>query len=343
MNPDIDRLLRRRLYLQRYVTSLFNDVIEVNTYNDKRLIALLNEFVADANEKTLIALSRQRTSNEDARAVLAKIKSIVAEQKGATKDLLTEQMAQLIEREAVVTTAALDKHAEAPSTRGVVTLPIAGSKRTNITDAAYIRYQARLISEVTQAAASNPQDITKIVRGTRAQNYRDGLYRWRNDRLIRPNIDQIVNGTASNAANHVYETFKIEKVDHLATLDYRTCPQCITAEINSPYVLGKQPKLSIHPNCRCVNVPAGFGKHERPYVKDERSVKDIPKHERPGKIGQTRDTIEQFFNRMSKADRRAYMGKSRAELWEAGKIDDIRDLVNERNLRPLRLDELPEL
>ncbi len=120
------------------------------------------------------------------------------------------------------------------------------------------------------------------------------------------------------------------------------CSTCYAAESENPYELGKSPKPALHPRCRCVLIPhIGDMTNERPYVKDDRSVKDIPKDERAGKIGQTRDNIEQFFSRLPDSDMRAYLGKSRYELWKAGKIDSLKDLVDSRTLRPLRLDELP--
>ena len=343
MNVDVDKLLGRKLYLQRFVTSLFDDVREMNAPGDKQLIAAINEFVLDADEKTLAALSQRRSSNPDARALVTTIRSTVKQQQIDTANMMSDQMGQLIDREIAVTASALGE-ANGPSSRGVASLPVAGMSQSEIIAAAYALYASRLMAEVTKAAGTGrPNEITKIIRGSKPENFRDGLFYWRDERLMRPNIDQIVNGQAANAANHTYKAFYVEKVDHLATLDFRTCPRCFAAERNGPYELGKQPAIPVHPRCRCVNIPS-FPEDppERPYVKDDRSVKNIPKDERDGKIGQTRDSIDKFFDRMTDADRIAYMGPTRAKLWKQGKIDDIRDLVNQRTLQPLRLDELPE-
>lgn len=342
MTPDIDRLLRRKLYLQRYVTSLFNDIREASSANDRKIVQALSTFVLEADDKRLAALSRQRTSDPAVRALLSDLRTLSSEQQMATAALFAEQMPELIEQEARVTAEAIE--AEPPSLIGVLTLPIAGLLLGTHLASAYNRYTRRLLSDVVVAAGTNPQAIAQIVRGRRAENFRDGLLYWRDNRVIRPTVDQLVNGTAENAAVHTYQSAGIDKVNFVSTLDYRACVSCVSADAGSPYETGKAPTIPQHPGCRCRTVPyVPNARPERPFVKDARSVKDIPVDERDGKIGQTRDTIEQFFSRMSDADRIAYMGPSRAALWNAGKIDNVRDLVNARTLRPLRLDELPTL
>lgn len=339
---DVDKLLKRKLYLQRYVTSLYNDVTGANESSDKALITLIVEFVMDADEKTLTALSRARTSNKTVREFLSAVSAIMKEQQANMQGLFDSEMPELIQREAEVTASAVG--IDTPSTSGVSSLPISGLVASAIIADAFYKYGVRLRSELVQAAASNRDAMASIIRGTKSQRFRDGLFFWRNNRLIRPNVDLIVNGTAENTALHVYKAAKVEKVVHVATLDYRTCPSCIAAESNSPYILGQQPPIPMHPRCRCRSLPYNPDSPNpmRPYVRDDRSVKDIPKSEYKKKVGQTRDSIDQFFARMTKAERLDYMGPSKFKLWEAGKIDDLGDLVNSRTLQPLRLDQLPQ-
>jgi len=342
LQPESDKLLKRRLYLQRFVTSVFNDITNANRALDRDLVALLANFIADADDKTLSALADRRTSNKAAKALLADMKKIVALQRANAWVIVREQADELIPREVAITTAAM-KMGKGPGVRGIASLPIAGRNPADILPLAFTQYADRLTSEVAKAA-STPADMVRMVRGTRSKRFRDGLFFWRNERYIRPNVDQIINGTASNAAEHVYKHFKIELVDHVATLDYSTCARCYKAEMEGPYETGKQPKLPIHPRCRCASLPHlsddAEDQNVRPYMRAKK-LRDIPDEQRDGKTGRTRDNIAQFFNRMGRADRRAYMGKKRFELYEEGKID-MGDLVRERSLRPLRLDELPD-
>lgn len=344
MKVDRDKLLRRRLYLQRYITSLTKDVSAINAASDKKLIAQLNEFILDADEKTLIAVAQQRKSNGDARMLAGTIKAIVKEQRDNTIELVSGQMGAMIEREGVITASAMGGAIQ-PSMRGIASLPVAGKDQNEIIAGAYRAYELRVIAEVVQNAMAGPQNITRNIRGSAAENFRDGLFYWRDNRLLNPNIDQIVNGNAANASSHVYNAYRVEEVEFLSTLDFRACEKCTSAAISSPYKINRAPAVPQHPRCRCVLVPwiRGDQGNERPYVLDDRPVSEIPKSERDGKIGTTRDTVEQFFNRMTEEQRVDYMGPSRAALWKAGKINSIRDLVNQRTLKPLRLDQLPKL
>lgn len=343
MKLDADKLLRRKLYLQRYVTSVFNDIGQINRQSDKDLLLVLSEFVLDADDRALQSLANQRRTSPEAVAVMTGIRNAVKDQRENVNGLLAEELPALIEREAEITASAIGE--EKPSMFGVLSLPVAGLAVSQIINAAYGSYSRRLISDVTTLAATNPGQLVRAVRGRSREGFKDGLLYWRNERLIRPNIDLIINGTAANSSRHVYQAYSVDRLDFVATLDFRTCPRCYSAERGSPYDRERVPPVPMHPRCRCVHMPhiEGSERVERPFVEDDRSVKEIPKSERGGRIGQTKDTIEQFFNRMTAQERRDYMGKTRALLWEQGKITDIRELVDNRTLRPLRLDELPTL
>lgn len=52
----------------------------------------------------------------------------------------------------------------------------------------------------------------------------------------------------------VYQQANLKKVRLLATLDTRTCPIC-AADHNKVFILGEQPFLPQHPNCRCAYSP----------------------------------------------------------------------------------------
>ena len=246
MEVDVDKLLRRRLQLQRYVTSLLNDVSGLNKDGDKQLILELSEFIANADDRTLAALGAQRSTNTEAKALLLSIKSIAKEQRDNVIGLVRSEMGELAASEAAMTASALGE--KAPSVRGVATLPVAGVKNEDRINAAYSAYAIRLISEITQAAMTDPQGIPRMVRGGRADNFRDGLFFWRDQRLAK-DFDLITNGVAANSAEHVYRAYQVEKVDHLSTLDYRVCLSCRSASENGPYEIGTQPRIPLHPRC----------------------------------------------------------------------------------------------
>jgi len=341
--PDIERLLRRRLYLQRYVSALDEELTALAEPGDARLLAALGDFLGRADARALGALGRARRTHPLVRELHAQIAAVLGEQRAATLALIAEALPDLAARELRVTAEAISL-AAVPSARGLATEPADGSPPAVLLGAALALYARRLNAEIVRAATSEtPEAMLSLVRGSGALRQRDGLLHWRRTRLLRPNVDLIVNATASNAARRAYRLARVELVDHLATLDYRTCPRCRAAEAGGPYRLGTEPGPTLHPRCRCLSIPAGYlAEIVRPFVADARPVKDIPKGERAGKIGRTRLSIEQFFARMSAEDRRAYLGPTLAARWERGVVTDIRDLVDARTLAPLRLDQIPE-
>jgi len=173
LQADIDKLLLRRLYLQRYATSIFNEVAKANRPLDRRLIFTLAEFIADADDKTLLALSRQSAGNPASRKLLSDISQILREQKDAARLILKESTDALIEREAIATTVAMGE-TKIPSMRGVATLPLAGVPQVSHLDDAHIRYTRRLISEISQTAPDGAVGMIKTVRGTSTGRLKTG-------------------------------------------------------------------------------------------------------------------------------------------------------------------------
>jgi SPP1 gp7 family putative phage head morphogenesis protein len=86
---------------------------------------------------------------------------------------------------------------------------------------------ARRLNEATKKLGYNRVEMT-----TRS---------WNNAILNQSNLD-------------VYEQANLEKVRYLATLDVRTCPEC-SVDHNNVYVIGEQPFLPRHPDCRCAYSP----------------------------------------------------------------------------------------
>lgn len=248
MAVDTDRLLRRRLYLQRYATSLAREVAGALEAGDARLERALSAFLAEAPERARVALGRQDESEGAARAILLALRAHIAEQQRAAEGTLGRALPELAAREAAVTGAAIES--EAPvSTRGVEAQPVGGETPAAIVGALFLAYGRRLIGEVTLAAAERPEDLVRVVRGTRAERFRDGVLHWRNELAIAPGVNRIVNGVATNAAFAAYEAAGEDEVDWLATLDFRTCPTCFAREAEGPYPIARAPRSPAHPHC----------------------------------------------------------------------------------------------
>ena len=170
------------------------------------------------------------------------------------------------------------------------------------------------------------QEIVQRIRGSKRLNYEDGLLT-----STKSDIDRTVRTVRSHVANQTYlDTFKqlgFEYVKLVATLDGRTSKLCASLdgtvwEINDP--AKRVPPL--HPNCRSILVPVekdGQLVGERPFVMDERRVKDIPKDERSQLIGQldANTTFSEFFKKTDDFFQKEWLGPRRFKLYKEGKFD----------------------
>ena len=192
------------------------------------------------------------------------------------------------------------------------------------------------------------QQIVQRIKGKKALNYQDGILQQ-----SRSDIDRVVRTARSHVANTTYmDTYKALGFTHVkfvATLDGRVSKTCASLdqsmwEIESPKI--RRPPL--HPNCRSVlaGVDAdGNLAGKRPFVMDERKVKNIPKDQRDGIIGQldANTSFKQFFDKADGFFQKEWLGEKRYKLYKEGNysIDKFVDpLGRQYSLAELRvLDE----
>ncbi|ENX34912.1 hypothetical protein F889_01552 [Acinetobacter colistiniresistens] len=167
------------------------------------------------------------------------------------------------------------------------------------------------------------QEIIQRIRGTKRQNYEDGVLS-----TTKVDIERTVRTVRSHVANQAYQDsfnqLGFEYVKLVATLDGRTSKLCASLdgtvwEIHDP--LKRVPPL--HPNCRSILVPVdkdGLLVGQRPFVMDERRVKDIPKDEREQLIGQidANTTFKEFFKKTDDFFQKEWLGPKRYKLYKEG-------------------------
>ncbi|MFH3942289.1 minor capsid protein [Acinetobacter nosocomialis] len=176
------------------------------------------------------------------------------------------------------------------------------------------------------SSGKSNQEIVQRIRGTKRLNYEDGLLT-----STKSDIDRTVRTVRSHVANQAYlDTFNkigFEYVRFVSVLDGRTTKLCASLdgfvwEVNDP--AKRVPPL--HPNCRSILVPVekdGRLAGERPFVMDERPVKDIPKDERSQLIGQldANTTFKEFFSKTDDFFQKEWLGTKRYKLYKEGKFD----------------------
>lgn len=190
------------------------------------------------------------------------------------------------------------------------------------------------------------QEIIQRIRGTKRQKYDDGILN-----TSKSDIERTVRTVRSHVANQAYlDSFMqlgFEYVKLVATLDGRTTKLCAFLDgkvwkIGDPEI--RMPPL--HPNCRSILVPVdkdGLLIGERPFVMDERKVKDIPKDEREQLIGQidANTKFKEFFKKTDDFFQKEWLGPKRFKLYKEGKFDF--DKFFDPEGRMYSLDELQAL
>ncbi len=118
----------------------------------------------------------------------------------------------------------------------------------------------RITSAVKRASVESltPAEITRYIRGTKANNYADGVLATTKVGAVTL-ARTLINGVSNNTR---VETIKenldvIDGVKFLGTLDGRTCPYCASYDgyIWRGEVINKARRPPLHPNCRCCLIP----------------------------------------------------------------------------------------
>jgi SPP1 gp7 family putative phage head morphogenesis protein len=230
--------------------------------------------------------------------------------------------------------------------------PFAGGQLVNYLFADIAAALRKKVESVIRDAISQGQTNAQIVqriKGRKALDYKDGLLK-----SSRESIERQVRTARSHVSTATYiDTYKALGVTHVkvvATLDGRTCEYCASIDgkvyaIDDP----KRPRFPVHPNNRTTYMPCNadgtmFG--NRPFVADERKVKDIPKDQRQGIIGQVdaNTSFKEWFDDQDEAFQRKWLGKSKYELYKKGEysLDKFVDPLNKRGYTLTELKEADE-
>lgn len=193
------------------------------------------------------------------------------------------------------------------------------------------------------------QQIVQRIKGKKSLDYKDGLLQ--SERYVIERQVRTARNHVGNAAYiDVYKALGYEYVKVVATLDGRTCKYCASVDghvfhIDDP----TRPRFPVHPNNRTTYVGCdkdGNIAGQRPFVMDERKVKDIPKEERKHLIGQldANTSFKEFFEQSDEFFQRTWLGKSKYELYKKGEysIDKFADPLNKRGYTLAELKVLDE-
>lgn len=328
---DVDKLLQRQLWISKYSDTLSAQLIKEYGKGDRQLISAIRDFVDNASSRDIQGIQIGGIGSKLAQELLKEIDAIINAQRLAGVALFDAELLKLAKSEANSIALILGSAKVDP-----VVFPIRGVTPDRELSNIAVQQQKVIRQALAEAFGIDGNPVNAI-RGTKDQNYRDGVLNARNRNLTQ-NAHYLPQGVAQSVRTQAYKTVKVRRVEWLATLDGRVCKYCAANEANSPYKINKAPTAPNHPRCRCVVIPMGDAE-ERPFVSDSRSVKDIPLNERKNKIGQTKAKFPEWFDRQPAAFQREWLGVERYELYRTGKIE-LADLVRGDPARIVRIEDL---
>ena len=354
----LDALSQHQAYLYRASSQNINDLIKVFDKLSSEQLLKLSELFEDLSESERNALQGLNFSSKaKASRNIEEIKTILNEWFSSLNTELPAVFEQsaiaLAVYEAGYTVALMG---EALKINGekiyqkAKKAPFSGGQLVDylFSDiAANLRKKVEYVIRDGFSQGQTNQQITQRIKGRKSLDYKDGILqseRYVIERQVRTSRSHV-----SNAAYiDVYKALGYEYVKVVATLDGRTCKYCASIDgkvyhIDDP----TRPRFPVHPNNRTTYVGCdkdGNVTGLRPFVADKRSVKNIPKDDRNGKIGQVNanTSYKSWFDDQDDSFKRQWLGKSKYELYKSGdySIDKFSDPLNKRGYTLVELKAL---
>ena len=170
------------------------------------------------------------------------------------------------------------------------------------------------------------QEIITRIRGKRTKVGNQYAYVGGIWDATKVEIERTVRTARSHVANVTYlDTFRALGFTHvkfLSVIDGRTSKQCASLDANVYDINKAYPKPPLHYNCRSVLVGCdkdGNVAGLRPFVLDSRKVKDIPKDQRDGIIGQvSADTSFKDMLKNNDGFAKEWLGPASYKLYKEG-------------------------
>lgn len=329
----IEVLTQHQAYLYRASSQSVNELLTIFNDESAVMLAKLRDLLDELNDSEKLALAggQYTTSN------LKEIQDLISQWFTAINTSLPEAFAvsatALAVYEANYTAKLYSAKIKKPNAEKLYS----AAKKAPLVGGALVDDLLSKIAETARqkveyairdgiGSGKTNQEIVQRIRGTKRLNYEDGLLT-----STKSDIDQTVRTLRNHVANQTYlDTFKqlgYEYVRFVSVLDGRTTKLCASLDgtvwrIDDP--AKRVPPL--HRNCRSILVPVekdGRLAGERPFVMDERPVKDIPKDERSQLIGQldANTKFKEFFGKTDDFFQKEWLGPKRFKLFKEGKFD----------------------
>ncbi len=328
----LDALTQHQAYLYRASSQNVNDLIKVfDKLSNEQLLKLsdLLENLTESERKALQGLNF--SSKAKASRNIEEIKAALNEWFSSLNTQLPEIFEQstiaLAVYEASYTIALMGETLQVDGEKlyqKAKKVPFSGGQLVDYLFAdiaANLRKKVEYVIRDGFSQGQTNQQIINRIKGRKSLEYKDGLLQ--SERYV---IERQVRTARSHVSNtsylQTYEALGFTHIKFVSVLDGRSSFTCANLDqtmwkIDDPKI--RRPPL--HPNCRStligVDADGNLG-GVRPFVADERKIKNIPKDERDGIIGQVEANTKfsDWFKDQDDDFQRNWLGSTRFELYK---------------------------
>ena len=330
----LNALSQHSAYSYRASTQAVNEVLSRFYGLSNKMVSELRELLENLSEAEKIALaSGQYTTDQlkEIRSLLNdRFKEILVEvpetfhQSAVSMAVYEASYVSQLMTGAAATISGEQLYKKAKAT------PLAGGQLINemfgfVLDKARKQVEYAIRDGINQGQTN--QEIITRIRGKRTKVGNQYAYVGGIWDATKVEIERTVRTARSHVANIAYDdTWKALGFTHVkfvSTLDGRTSKICMSHSDDVYPIDSAHPQPPLHYNCRSILVGVdadGKLSGKRPFVSDSRPVRDIPKTEREGKIGQVsaNTTFKSWFAQQDEEFKREWLGKSKYKLYAEG-------------------------
>lgn len=325
----LDALTQHNSYLQRLSSASVNDLLKKFDGYSLEMLSKLRDLLDDlmeAEKAILMSGKYTTTSLKEIQNIMTNWQQSIAVN---LPQLLDISMVALAAHEAAYIYRLADK--DAPAISGEFLLkkakkaPYAGGQLIDHIFPGIAESVRKKVEYVIRDGINNGQtnqQIIQRIKGTKKQNYADGLLNQ-----TRNSIDAEVRTARAHISSTTYldtwTALGYKYTRDVATLDGRTSKGCAMKDGRIQKIGEGHQKSPYHRRCRTIQIGCsadGSVEGLRPFVADKRSVKDIPKDQRTGKIGQidANTKYRDWFAQQDESFQREWLGPSKYKLYKEG-------------------------
>ena len=353
----LNALSQHSAYSYRASTQAVNEVLSRFYGLSNKMVLELRELLENLSEAEKIALASGQYTTDQLKEIRSLLNDSFKEISVEVPETFHQSAVSMAVYEAsyvsqLMTGAAASVSGEQLYKKAKAT-PLAGGQLINemfgfVLDKARKQVEYAIRDGINQGQTN--QEIITRIRGKRTKIGNQYAYVGGIWDATKVEIERTVRTARSHVANVAYDdTWKALGFTHVkfvSTLDGRTSKICMSHSDDVYPIDSAHPRPPLHYNCRSVLIGVdadGKLSGKRPFVSDSRPVRDIPKTEREGKIGQVsaNTTFKEWFNRQDKEFQREWLGEKRFKLFTKGgySLEKFTDPIG----RQYTLNELREL